>query len=111
MELKFIYANCTGNAENSMYPNTAIVHSKDELHKYMKYDYTFIEYKNNHRCGKDFIRSVYATFDVDNTTTDDSSTYFLITLGSASIGNGGVFSISSGNGCSQIGSPYFSGEM
>ena len=78
MELKFIYANCTGNAGNSMYPNTAIVHSKDELHKYMKYDYTFIEYKNNHRCGKDFIRSVYATFDVDNTTTDDSSKWIQI---------------------------------
>ena len=78
MELKFIYANCTGNAENSRYPHTAIVHSKEELHKYMKYDYTFIEYKNNHRCNENFIRSVYATFDVDNTTTDDSSKWIQI---------------------------------
>ena len=78
MELKFIYANCTGKKKNCLYPNTAIVNDINELPKYMKYDYTFIEFKNNYRDKDNFIRSVYATFDVDNTNTDDPNEWIQI---------------------------------
>ena len=78
MDIKFSYANCTGIAENCLFPNTAMVKDINELHKYMKYDYTFIEFKNNYRDSKKFIRSEYATFDVDNDHSENKEDWIQI---------------------------------
>lgn len=78
MDIKFSYANCTGIAGNCLFPNTAIVKDINELHKYMKYDYTFIEFKNNYRDSKKFIRSEYATFDVDNDHSENKEDWIQI---------------------------------
>ena len=78
MDIKFSYANCTGIDKNCLFPNTAIVKDINELHKYMKYDYTFIEFKNNYRDSKKFIRSEYATFDVDNDHSENKEDWIQI---------------------------------
>ena len=44
----------------------------------MKYDYTFIEFKNNYRDSKKFIRSEYATFDVDNDHSENKEDWIQI---------------------------------
>ena len=66
MDIKFSYANCKQNAKNKLYPNTAIVNDITELPKFMKYDYTFIEFKDGLRKKENFVRANYATFDLDN---------------------------------------------
>ena len=78
MDIKFSYANCTGIDKNCLFPNTAIVKDINELHKYMKYDYTFIEFKKNYRDSKKFIRSEYATFDVDNDHSENKEDWIQI---------------------------------
>ena len=58
MDIKFSYANCKQNAKNKLYPNTAIVKDIIELPKFMKYDYTFIEFKDGLRKKENFVEAL-----------------------------------------------------
>ena len=51
------YANCRGNESNCLYPNKIVVDSIQAFRKLVSYDYVFVEFKDNYRSNKNFIRA------------------------------------------------------
>lgn len=66
-----LYASdCREIADNCVYPNRAVITGHDALRAAVTFDHVAAEYKNGHRCSKNFIQADCLPLDVDNTDTD-----------------------------------------
>lgn len=63
-------ANCRGNESNCLYPNKIVVDGIQAFRKLVSYDYVFVEFKDNYRSNKNFIRAWGLPEDIDNDHSD-----------------------------------------
>ena len=63
-------ANCRGNESNCLYPNKSVIDGIQAFRKLVLYDYVFLEFKDNYRSNKNFIRAWGLPEDIDNDHSD-----------------------------------------
>ena len=63
-------ANCRGNESNCLYPNKSVIDGIQAFRKLVLYDYVFVEFKDNYRSNKNFIRAWGLPEDIDNDHSD-----------------------------------------
>lgn len=67
------YANCTGQANNCLYPHPTVVTDEAALAAAVGRDYVCAEYLNNYRTNDNFIGSDCLPVDCDNDHSEDSA--------------------------------------
>lgn len=71
MKFTLYTANCTGKAQNSIYPNRAEVNSPEDLLAAIACDHVCAEYKNAHRSSDDYLGGDVDVMDCDNDHSDN----------------------------------------
>lgn len=66
MELILYTADCTGNAENCLYPNRAVVADAAQAAEATEHDHVFAKYKHDYRSTDNFIEAFVIPMDCDN---------------------------------------------
>lgn len=64
-------ANCTGNAQNSIYPNRVEVNTPEDMLAAVAHDHVCAEYRNAHRSADDYMGGDVDVMDCDNDHTDN----------------------------------------
>lgn len=71
MKFTLYSANCTGNAQNSLYPNRAVIANEADMMAVVTRDHVCAEYKNCHRSSDDYISGDVDVMDCDNDHSDN----------------------------------------
>lgn len=71
MELKIYTADCTGNKENCLYPNEAVVTDAKGLAEAVAKDHVLASYKGSYRSNSNFLESWVTGHDCDNDHSED----------------------------------------
>lgn len=71
MKFTLYTANCTGNAQNSLYPNRAVIANEADMMAAVIRDHVCAEYKNCHRSSDDYISGDVDVMDCDNDHSDN----------------------------------------
>lgn len=71
MELILYTADCTGNAENCLYPNRAVVADAAQAAEATEHDHVFAKYKHHYRSTDNFIEAFVIPMDCDNDHSED----------------------------------------
>jgi len=64
-------ADCTGNAQNSIYPNRTEVNTPEDMLAAVAYDHVCAEYKGAHRSADDYLSGDVDVMDCDNDHSDN----------------------------------------
>lgn len=73
MEFTIYLANCVGNAQNNIYPRKKIIRSAQDLVAAVRFDHVCASYKNNHRCGNNYLFGDVDVLDNDNDHSENPS--------------------------------------
>lgn len=71
MKFTLYTANCTGNAQNSLYPNRAVIANESDMMAVVTRDHVCAEYENRHRSSDDYISGDVDVMDCDNNHSDN----------------------------------------
>lgn len=71
MKFTLYTANCTGNAQNSIYPNRVDVNSPEDMLVAIANDHVCAEYQNSHRSTDDYLSGDVDVMDCDNDHSDN----------------------------------------
>lgn len=72
MKVTLYTANCTGNAQNSLYPNKAVITNAADMMAVVTRDHVCAEYKNCRRSSDNYISGDVDVMDCDNNHSDNS---------------------------------------